>query len=164
MLSKTKILVLDEATAAVDLQTDKLIQQSIKNNFNNFTVLTIAHRLNTVMESDKILVMDAGIAVEFAPPLALLKRPDGYFTSLLEQTGEETCNKLKNMAIQKATREGFDPYNMNIDDDPDNIAINPLTGLDTVNRNKPKITVNDSYDNKLLNKNSRVYLVNEVKY
>ncbi|RKP19799.1 P-loop containing nucleoside triphosphate hydrolase protein, partial [Rozella allomycis CSF55] len=82
ILSKTQILVLDEATAAIDVQTDQLIQNTIKENFGNLTVLTIAHRLNTIMESDKILVMDAGVALEFAPPLCLLDRPNSSFADL----------------------------------------------------------------------------------
>jgi len=124
MISKTKILVLDEATAAIDLQTDKLIQETIKRNFTEQTVLTIAHRLNTIMESDKILVMDAGKVVEFGPPLALLKRENGHFTSLLNQTGTETFRKLKQMAVDKALVSGksSDEYE-NFSFDLDNIAI-----------------------------------------
>ena len=127
MISKTKILVLDEATAAIDLQTDKLIQETIKRNFTEQTVLTIAHRLNTIMESDKILVMDAGKVVEFGPPLALLKRENGYFTSLLNQTGPDTCRKLKKMAIDKALASGknSDEYDR-LSFDLDNIALDPL--------------------------------------
>jgi ABC-type multidrug transport system ATPase subunit len=105
ILSKSQILVLDEATAAVDLQTDMLIQQAIKENFANLTVMTIAHRLNTVMESDKIMVMDAGRVVEFDEPLALLERPDGHFTSLLRETGQESFEKLKKVAEDKAKRD-----------------------------------------------------------
>jgi ABC-type multidrug transport system ATPase subunit len=118
---------LDEATAAVDLQTDKLIQDTIKENFANLTVLTIAHRLNTIMESDKILVMDAGRVMEFAPPLALLERPDGHFYSLLKETGKESFNKLKKIAEDKAARN---PQARNLIDpflDPDNIIIDPKT-------------------------------------
>jgi ABC-type multidrug transport system ATPase subunit len=102
ILSKTRILVLDEATAAVDLQTDKLIQEAIKKNFANFTVLTIAHRLNTIMDSDKILVMDAGRVAEFDEPLKLLENPTGHFTSLLNETGKESFDKLKKIAQDKA--------------------------------------------------------------
>ena len=119
--------MLDEATAAVDLQTDKLIQDTIKENFANLTVLTIAHRLNTIMESDKILVMDAGKVVEFAPPLALLKQPDGHFTSLLNETGKDSFNKLKRIAEEKAARV---PNNAHLYDaliDQDNIIIDPKT-------------------------------------
>ncbi len=94
--------MLDEATAAVDLQTDKLIQETIKKNFANFTVLTIAHRLNTIMESDKILVMDAGRVVEFDSPLNLLENPEGSFTSLLKETGKDSFDKLKKIAHDKA--------------------------------------------------------------
>jgi ABC-type multidrug transport system fused ATPase/permease subunit len=133
ILSKTQILVLDEATAAVDLQTDKLIQNTVKENFANLTVLTIAHRLNTIMEADKILVMDAGRVVEFAPPLALLERPDGHFYSLLKETGHESFNKLKKIAQEKATRTNLnmkqvlDPFQ-----DPDNIILDAKSDRDLV--------------------------------
>jgi len=94
IFSKTQIQVLDEATAAVDLQTDMLIQKAIKENFKDLTVLTIAHRLNTIIEADKILFMDAEKVMEFAPPLVLLQRPDGYFNGLLKETGLDSYNKL----------------------------------------------------------------------
>ena len=60
ILRKNNILIMDEATANVDPQTDFLIQQKIRTKFNSFTILTIAHRLNTIIQSDKILVMDKG--------------------------------------------------------------------------------------------------------
>ena len=169
MLSKTKILVLDEATAAVDLQTDKLIQQSIKENFTNLTVLTIAHRLNTVMESDKILVMDAGKVVEFAHPLALLKIPNGHFTSLLTQTGPETFNKLKKIAEERVLKSGMNPKDILIQDDPDNIAVEPLEEINTQKSRKTQQTTNktqnigDGYDNRAyIPDKSKVIIVNEV--
>ena len=85
ILTKANILVLDEATAAIDHQTDQLIQSAIKQNFSSKTVLTIAHRLNTVMKSDKILVMDAGVPVEFDAPEVLLGIEGGHFYSLANQ-------------------------------------------------------------------------------
>lgn len=130
ILSKTKILVLDEATAAVDLQTDKLIQQTIKDNFKDLTVLTIAHRLNTIMEADKILVMDSGKVMEFAPPLVLLQKPDGYFTSLLKQTGSDSFHKLKRIAEQKVTKLGLSLESAKRQTDPDNVIIDKKLGID----------------------------------
>lgn len=114
ILSKTQILVLDEATAAVDLETDKLIQDTIRANFANFTVLTIAHRLNTIMESDRILVMDAGNVVEFDTPLSLLKDPNGHFTKLLKETGPESFRKLERVAKEKSQRDEKNNINMNL--------------------------------------------------
>ncbi|CAH0557930.1 unnamed protein product [Brassicogethes aeneus] len=87
LLRKNNILVLDEATANVDLRTDELIQKTSKTKFNSCTVLTIAHRLNTVMDSDKVMVMDGGELVEFAHPHILLDNKKGMFYSLVSETG-----------------------------------------------------------------------------
>ncbi len=130
ILSKSQILVLDEATAAVDLQTDKLIQQTIKDNFKDLTVLTIAHRLNTIMEADKILVMDSGKVMEFAPPLVLLQKQDGYFTNLLKQTGPDSFYKLKKIAEQKVTKLGLSVESARRQTDPDNVIIDKKLGID----------------------------------
>ncbi|KAI9138461.1 P-loop containing nucleoside triphosphate hydrolase protein [Paraphysoderma sedebokerense] len=98
ILSNTKVLVLDEATAAIDMQTDALIQNAIKENFADKTTITIAHRLNTIIESDKVLVMDGGVVVEFDEPLKLLDIPNGHFAKLVENTGEATAAKLRRIA------------------------------------------------------------------
>ncbi|KAJ3323975.1 Multidrug resistance-associated protein 1 [Boothiomyces sp. JEL0866] len=98
ILSKAKVLVLDEATASLDAQTDLMIQEAIKKNFGELTMLTIAHRLNTIIESDRVLVMDAGKAVEFDEPVNLLKNPNGIFKSLIDQTGELAAKKLIEIA------------------------------------------------------------------
>merc|ERR1711974_396578 len=72
LLRKTKILILDEATAAVDLETDDLIQQTLRDAFKDCTVITIAHRLSTIMDYDKVLVMKDGRMAEYAAPKELL--------------------------------------------------------------------------------------------
>ncbi|EFA03657.2 probable multidrug resistance-associated protein lethal(2)03659 [Tribolium castaneum] len=92
------ILVLDEATANVDPQTDELIQNTIRRKFKECTVLTIAHRLHTVMDSDKILVMSGGRAVEFDEPYSLLQKTDGVFYGLVQQTGKGMAENLMNIA------------------------------------------------------------------
>ncbi|GFT34184.1 multidrug resistance-associated protein 1 [Nephila pilipes] len=79
LLRKTKILVLDEATAAVDLETDSLIQGTIRKEFADASVLTIAHRLNTVMDYDRIMVLDQGKVAEFDSPETLLKDKNSIF-------------------------------------------------------------------------------------
>ncbi|KAG0279577.1 Multidrug resistance-associated protein 1 [Linnemannia exigua] len=88
LLQKTKILVLDEATAAVDVETDELIQKTIREEFKDRTILTIAHRIKTVMDSDKILVLEQGRLMEYDSPSELLKRKESLFYRLAEQTGE----------------------------------------------------------------------------
>uniref|UniRef100_A0A1B6GCW0 ABC-type glutathione-S-conjugate transporter n=2 Tax=Cuerna arida TaxID=1464854 RepID=A0A1B6GCW0_9HEMI len=79
LLRKTKVLILDEATAAVDLETDDLIQRTIRSQFSDCTVLTIAHRLNTIMDSDRVIVLDKGLIVEYDSPENLLKNKSSIF-------------------------------------------------------------------------------------
>ncbi|CAK9297871.1 unnamed protein product [Gordionus sp. m RMFG-2023] len=87
LLRKSKILVLDEATAAVDVETDELIQKTIAEKFSLCTVLTIAHRLNTVIDYDKILVLDHGKNVEFDIPSNLLRNKRSRFYSMCLEAG-----------------------------------------------------------------------------
>uniref|UniRef100_A0A8C3D0Y7 Multidrug resistance-associated protein 1 n=1 Tax=Cairina moschata TaxID=8855 RepID=A0A8C3D0Y7_CAIMO len=86
LLRKSKILVLDEATAAVDLETDNLIQSTIKSQFEECTVLTIAHRLNTIMDYTRVLVLDRGEVVECGSPDSLLQEK-GIFYSMAKDSG-----------------------------------------------------------------------------
>ncbi len=82
LLRKTKILVLDEATAAIDQETDELIQDTIRNEFSDCTVLTIAHRLNTIMDYDRVAVFKAGQLDEIDNPVKLLKTEGSSFKAL----------------------------------------------------------------------------------
>ena len=87
LLRRTKILVLDEATAAIDLETDALIQKTIRKEFSDCTVLTIAHRLHTILDSTRILVLDKGRVVEFDKPDNLLADSESQFYSLAKDAG-----------------------------------------------------------------------------
>nr|XP_044603416.1 multidrug resistance-associated protein 1 [Equus asinus] len=80
LLRKTKILVLDEATAAVDLETDNLIQSTIRTQFDDCTVLTIAHRLNTIMDYMRVIVLDKGEILECGSPSDLLQQKGLFYT------------------------------------------------------------------------------------
>ncbi|XP_012683657.2 ATP-binding cassette sub-family C member 2 [Clupea harengus] len=86
LLRKSRILILDEATAAVDLETDDLIQTTIRKEFADCTVLTIAHRLNTILDSSRVMVLDAGKIVEFDSPSALFRK-QGHFFSMAKDAG-----------------------------------------------------------------------------
>ncbi|XP_060863090.1 multidrug resistance-associated protein 1-like isoform X2 [Metopolophium dirhodum] len=87
LLKKTKILVLDEATASIDLETDDLIQTTIRTEFRDCTVLTIAHRLNTIMDSDKVIVLDNGFMIEYDSPANLLQDKSSVFHSMAKDAG-----------------------------------------------------------------------------
>uniref|UniRef100_A0A674GSH1 ATP binding cassette subfamily C member 2 n=1 Tax=Taeniopygia guttata TaxID=59729 RepID=A0A674GSH1_TAEGU len=86
LLRKAKILILDEATAAVDLETDHLIQTTIRSAFADCTVLTIAHRLHTIMDSNRVMVLHAGQIVEFDSPEQLLMK-QGIFSAMAKDAG-----------------------------------------------------------------------------
>ncbi|XP_055852068.1 probable multidrug resistance-associated protein lethal(2)03659 [Episyrphus balteatus] len=98
ILRSNQILILDEATANVDPKTDELIQGAILAKFTDCTVLTIAHRLNTIMGSDRVLVMDGGKVVELGHAHELLQNSNGHFYNLVEQTGFTTSKSLRELA------------------------------------------------------------------
>ena len=85
LVQKSKIIVMDEATANVDFKTDNLIQEVIRHKFKDSTVLTIAHRLNTIMDYDKVLILDGGRMVEFDKPEILIQN-GGIFAELMKNS------------------------------------------------------------------------------
>merc|ERR1740139_252097 len=97
ILLKPKLLVLDEATASVDTETDAFIQKMIRTRFRGTTLLTIAHRLHTIMDFDKVLVMDNGKVAEFSSPRELLENENGLFSALVDSTGKESALALRDM-------------------------------------------------------------------
>lgn len=88
LLRNPKILVMDEATASIDNKTDADIQRMIRENFADATVLTIAHRLGTIMDSDRVLVLDDGRIAEFDTPAALLSKTDGIFKAMVDKSND----------------------------------------------------------------------------
>lgn len=99
VLRQNRIIVLDEATANVDPDTDKFIQRTISESFTDCTRLTIAHRLNTIMDSDRVLVMDAGQVREFDVPQLLLEKEDGYLSTMVKNSGKNEA-QLRKIARQ----------------------------------------------------------------
>ena len=87
LLRNSKIIILDEATSSIDNKTDELIQKTIRSSFHECTILTIAHRLNTIMDSDRIMVLDKGQIIEFDTPNNLLNNKNGYFYSMAQSAG-----------------------------------------------------------------------------
>jgi len=110
ILKKSKVLVLDEATANVDKQTDDFIQATIMKKFSDCTIFTIAHRLSTIANYDKVLVLDKGRKVEFDAPYKLLVKnigdetitnADGHFASMVLNTGPKTSQQILKVAKEK---------------------------------------------------------------
>lgn len=100
ILRNNRVLVLDEATANVDPQTDALIQRTIRERFAECTVLTVAHRLHTVMDSDRIVVMDAGRVREFDWPAVLLDLEGGVLRDMVDACGPQEATSLKRIAAE----------------------------------------------------------------
>lgn len=85
ILRKNRIVILDEATANIDVVTEQKIQKLIDEEFNESTVITIAHRLNTIIKSDKVLVLSKGTLVEYDSPNNLMSDPNSEFSKLLKE-------------------------------------------------------------------------------
>ena len=95
LLKKCRILLLDEATASVDFESDAMIQRAIRSEFHHCTVLTIAHRLATVIDSDRVMVLQAGELKEFEHPSTLLESEGSIFHGMVKSLGEEQYAFLK---------------------------------------------------------------------
>jgi len=99
MLRDTKVVCLDEATASVDTETDENMQKVIAQEFSACTILTIAHRINTIIENDRVVCLDAGKLVDVDSPAAMLADPKSIFSQLVDETGEASARNLRQRAI-----------------------------------------------------------------
>ncbi|GKV32071.1 hypothetical protein SLEP1_g40702 [Rubroshorea leprosula] len=99
LLRGSKILVLDEATAAVDVRTDALIQKTIREEFKSCTMLIIAHRLNTIIDCDHILLLDSGLVLEYDTPEALLSKEGSAFSKMVQSTGAANAQYLRSLVL-----------------------------------------------------------------
>ncbi|PHH87815.1 hypothetical protein CDD83_8368 [Cordyceps sp. RAO-2017] len=99
IVSRPKIMVLDEATSAVDMATDALIQRSIREEFTDSTLVVIAHRLSTIADFDRILVLSEGVVAEFGTPSELWNKEGGVFRAMCEHSGER--DKLREVIVGK---------------------------------------------------------------
>ncbi|XP_059280885.1 ABC transporter C family member 2-like isoform X3 [Lycium ferocissimum] len=107
ILRRSKILVLDEATASVDVRTDALIQRTIREEFKACTMLIIAHRLNTIIDTNRILVLDAGKVVEYDTPQSLLLRERSVFSGIVQSTGAANAQYLRNLVFNGERDQTF---------------------------------------------------------
>ena len=97
LIKRPSIIFMDEATASVDLATDAHVQRTIRSAFEGSTIITIAHRLATIIDFDRVAVLDAGSVAEFGAPHALLEQR-GLFAALVEATGEASAAELRERA------------------------------------------------------------------
>ena len=95
LLRDTKVVCLDEATASVDLETDKLMQEVIADQFASRTIMTIAHRINTIIENDAVVCLDRGELVAKATPAEMLRDENSMFAKLVAETGEQSARNLR---------------------------------------------------------------------
>jgi len=92
MVRESKLLILDEATSAIDYKTDAIIQASLRTQLGkDVTVITVAHRLQTIMDADRIMVLDTGRIVEFDQPRVLLQNEQGYLRALVDESGDRAA-------------------------------------------------------------------------
>ncbi len=100
-LRKPRILIMDEVTANVDYETDAIIQKCLRQDFSTATILTIAHRLNTIIDYDRVMVLSQGEIVEFDTPAALLAKQNGIFRGMVNETGATNAELLNRLSAKK---------------------------------------------------------------
>jgi len=98
LLKRPKVLFMDEATASVDVETDLLVQETIREQFRDCTIVTVAHRLHTIIDFDKVLCMQAGNVMDYGPPHELLQKEDSLLTSLVKDMGPSAEKELRSRA------------------------------------------------------------------
>jgi len=106
LLRSTKILMIDEATASIDAATDTIVQDTIRKQFRSCTTITIAHRLNTIIDSDRVIVLNYGWIVQYDTPAKLLSIPHpqpSIFRDLVDETGDASANYLRSVAFTRPT-------------------------------------------------------------
>lgn len=106
LIREAPIIYMDEATANVDGDTDALIQGTIRSEFSNCTVLTVAHRLNTIVDCDRVLVMASGRVVEFDSPANLLRDAASHLSGLVNETGVRSAQYLREAAFAAEAARG----------------------------------------------------------
>jgi ABC-type multidrug transport system fused ATPase/permease subunit len=99
ILKQPKILIMDEASSGVDQQTESLIQDLVKKQFKDSTIISIAHRLNTIAEFDRVAVLGDGELLEFDSPKTLLSR-DSEFTKLVDASGSSNAQMIKEIVFK----------------------------------------------------------------
>lgn len=104
ILRRNKVLLMDEATASIDYETDELISQTIRKEFRDSTIITIAHRIHTIIDFDKVLLLDKGRICEYASPAELLRDHKSRFYALCRATGRSEFKNLKEMALAAEKR------------------------------------------------------------
>jgi ABC-type multidrug transport system fused ATPase/permease subunit len=107
MLNPSRVLLLDEATAALDSDTNAAVNEVLKAHFSDRTIFTIAHRLDTIIESDRILTVSSGVVAEFERPDVLLENPESIFYELCMNTGKAQFEVLAGRARQHAFEKGL---------------------------------------------------------
>ncbi|XP_075665167.1 ABC transporter C family member 1-like [Castanea sativa] len=105
LVRRSKILVLDEATAAIDVRTDALIQKTIRGEFKSCTMFIIAHRLNTIIDCDRMILLDAGQVLEYNTPEELLSNEGSAFSKMVQSTGAANAQYLTQLSTWRGRRK-----------------------------------------------------------
>jgi ABC-type multidrug transport system fused ATPase/permease subunit len=107
ILRQPRVIVMDEATANIDVCTTEKIIRAMDNSFKQATVITIVHRLHTIMEYDRVLVLEKGEVGEFDSPFRLLSREDSLFAGMVAELGDDAVSQMKEVArLSDVRKEG----------------------------------------------------------